>query len=303
VIRALVTGSRGQVGAELLRVLEGRAELVAHDHASLDLADEGALRRAAREARPHLILNAAAYTNVDRAETETDAARAVNGLAPGILGEEAKRAGALLVHFSTDYVYDGTKPTAYVETDATNPVNAYGRTKLEGEQRIAASGCDHLILRTSWVYGPRGRNFLLTMLRVAAASPEIRVVDDQHGAPTSSRQLADAVVALLLAGERHRPVEAGDLERLRRASGVYHATAGGECTWFGFAQAIFTERARRAGQAFTAPRLVAISTAEYPTPAKRPANSRLSNAKLARAFGVRLGEWREGLAEAMSALE
>ena len=257
----------------------------------LDLADPDAIVAVVRRVKPSLIVNAGAYTAVDRAESETDAARAVNAIAPGILGEEAKRGGALLVHFSTDYVYDGTKPSPYVESDATNPVSAYGRTKLEGEQAIARSGCDHLILRTSWVYAPHGRNFMLTMLRLAATHPEIRVVDDQHGAPTSSRQLAEAVVALI-----------GDLDRARAASGIYHATAGGECTWFGFAQAIFAERARRV-EGFAAPRVVPISTAEYPTPAKRPANSRMSNDKLAAAFDVRFGGWREGLAEAMSGLE
>lgn len=301
-IRALVTGSRGQVGVDLVRMLEGRAEVLAHDRASLDLADEGSIRNAVRDARPQLILNAGAYTNVDRAETESELALAVNGRAPGILAEEAKRAGAVLVHFSTDYVFDGTKPTAYLESDATGPINAYGRTKLEGELAVARSGCDHVILRTSWVYAPHGRNFLLTMLRLAATQPEIRVVDDQHGAPTSSRQLADTVASILLGQDRERPIEEADLARGRAASGLYHATAGGECTWFEFAQAIFDERARRAGQAFTAPRVVAIPTAQYRTPAKRPANSRLSNEKLAAAFGVRLTGWREALREAMSAL-
>ena len=182
-------------------------------------------------------------------------------------------------------------------------MNAYGQTKHEGELAIARAGCDHVILRTSWVYAPHGRNFLLTMLRLAATHPEIRVVDDQHGAPTSSRQLADAVVSLLLGKDRERTVEERDLARLRAARGLYHATGGGECTWFEFAQAIFAERARRPGQAFTAPRVIAISTAEYPTPAKRPANSRLSNEKLAATLGVRLDDWRDALREAMSALE
>src|SRR5204862_66551 len=187
-------------------------------------------------------------------------------------------------------------------SDATNPINAYGRTKLAGEEAIVRSGCDHLVLRTSWVYAPRGRNFLLTMLRLGATNPEIRVVDDQHGAPTSSRQLAEAVVALV-GGGADRPFEARDLDRLRAARGVYHATAAGECTWFGFAQAIFAERARRPGQGFNSPRLIAIASADYPTPAVRPANSRMSNAKLAAAFDVRLGGWREALAEVLSALK
>jgi dTDP-4-dehydrorhamnose reductase len=255
------------------------------------------------KARPQLILNAGAYTNVDRAESEIEAAAAVNGRAPGILAEEAKRLGALLVHFSTDYVFDGTKPWPYLETDTTNPLSAYGHTKLDGELAIALVGCDHLVLRTSWVYAPRGRNFMLTMLRLAATQAEIRVVNDQHGAPTSSRQLAQALAAILLGKDRERPITAADLARVGASSGLYHATAAGECTWFEFAQAIFAERARRPGQAFTAPRVIAISTADYKTPAKRPLNSRLSNAKLASTFGVRLADWREALREAISAVE
>jgi dTDP-4-dehydrorhamnose reductase len=299
VIRALVTGARGQVGAALVRALEGRAEVVAHDHATLDLANPAAIASRVREARPHVILNAAAYTAVDRAETEVETARAVNAQAPGILAAEAKRAGALLVHFSTDYVFDGTKATPYVETDATLPLSVYGRTKLEGERAIVSTDCDHLTLRTSWVYAPYGRNFLLTMLRLGETQAEIRVVDDQHGAPTSGRQIADAVLALL-SGASGKPVVAQDLERLRAASGLYHATAAGETTWFEFAQAIFAERAGRSGAAL--PRITAIPTKDYPTPARRPSNSRLSNEKLARTFGVRLTEWRVGLREAMSAL-
>ncbi len=302
-IRALVTGARGQVGAEIARVLAGRAEVFAHDHASLDLAEPSRIGRVLRAARPDLIVNAAAYTAVDRAETDEAAARTVNGLAPGILAHEAKRAGALLVHFSTDYVFDGTKATPYVETDPPNPLSAYGRTKLEGEEAIARSGCDHLVLRTSWVYGPRGQNFVLTMLRLAATRPELRIVDDQHGAPTSSRRLARALVELLLGDDPEREVNARDLGRLREASGVYHATAAGETTWFGFAQAIFAERARLPGRPFAAPRLVAIPAREYPLPAKRPANSRLSSEKLARTFGVRLGDWRGALGEVLSAID
>ena len=302
-IRVLVTGCRGQVGAELVRSLEGRAEVVARDHAALDLADPDAIIRCVRGERPRLILNAGAYTAVDKAESEIDAARAVNALAPGVLAEEARRNGALLVHFSTDYVFDGTKKDPYCETDATNPVNAYGLTKLEGEAAIAASGCDHLVLRTSWVYGPRGKNFLLTMLRLAATQSEIRVVDDQHGAPTSSRQIARAVVDLVMGADCEREIAEADLGRLAAASGLYHASAAGETTWFEFARAIFAEHARRPGRAFTIPRVVAIATREYPTPARRPANSVLSSAKLAETFGVRLADWREGLRETLSALE
>jgi len=303
VIRALVTGCRGQVGAELVRALAGRAHVVAQDRAGFDLSQPDEIAARLREAQPDVILNAAAYTAVDKAEEEIDAARAVNAVAPGILGEEAKRLGALLVHFSTDYVFDGAKPTPYIETDATNPLGAYGRTKLEGETAVAQSGCDFLTLRTSWVYGPRGRNFLLTMLRLAAMQPEIRVVNDQHGAPTSSRQIAAAVVDLLAGGEADGDVTRDRLARLREARGLYHATAMGETTWFEFAQSIFAEQSRRQGQAFNAPRVVAIATKDFPTAARRPANSRLACGKLARTLGVRLGDWRTGLSEAMSALD
>ena len=301
-IRALVTGCRGQVGSELLRALEGRAEVLARDRASLDLGDPQAIRRVVRDERPQLIVNAGAYTAVDKAETEPEAAPAVNATAPGVLAEEAKRVGALLVHFSTDYVFDGTKAAPYVETDPTSPVSAYGRTKLEGEEAIRAAGCDHLILRTSWVYGAHGKNFLLTMLRLAATQAQIRVVDDQRGAPTSSRQIAEGVVDLLLGSARGRPVAESDLGRLRDASGLYHFTASGVASWFEFAQAIFAERATQPGQAFTAPRVVAITTREYPTPARRPANSVLSNEKLVATFGARLPDWRAGLRETLSAL-
>jgi dTDP-4-dehydrorhamnose reductase len=189
-----------------------------------------------------------------------------------------------------------------VETDPTSPVNAYGLSKLEGEEAIRAAGCDHLVLRTSWVYGPHGKNFLLTMLRLAATHPEIRVVDDQRGAPTSSRQIAEGLVTLMLGNERGRPVDDSDLGRLRAASGIYHYTASGVASWFEFAQAIFAERSLQQGQAFTAPRVVAIPTRDFPTPARRPANSVLSNEKLAATFGVRLPAWQEGLREALSAL-
>ena len=289
-MRVLVTGAGGQVGTEVARALAGRAEVIALDRAALDLADPAAIAARVREARPDAIVNAAAYTAVDKAESEVESARAVNAVAPGILGEAARRCGALVVHYSTDYVFDGTKAGAYVETDPVAPVNAYGRTKLEGEQALAASGCDHVILRTEWVYGPHGRNFMLTMLRLAETRDELRVVDDQRGAPTSSLQLGRLTAGLL-----------ADLDRLRSATGVYHATASGETTWCGFARAIFAERAAKAAGSRT-PRVLPIPSSEYPTPARRPANSVLSCEKLAAALGARIGDWREGLAEAMSAL-
>ena len=284
--RVLVTGCGGQVGAEVARELGANHEVIALDRAALDLADTARIVARVRAARPDVIVNAAAYTAVDRAESDAVAARAANAIAPGVLGEEAKRAGALLVHYSTDYVFDGGKASAYVEDDPTHPLNVYGATKLEGERAIAARGCRHIVLRTSWVYGPRGRNFLFTMLRLARERPELRVVDDQRGAPTSSLQLARATRELLA---------------VPAASGVYHATAAGETTWHGFAAAIFAAEAAR-DAAFRPPRLVPIAASEYPTPARRPANSILSNARLAANTGVKLSDWREGLAEVLSAV-
>lgn len=298
-MRVLVTGAGGQVGTEVARQLAGRAEVVALDRRGLDLARPDEIVARVRAVSPDAIVNAAAYTAVDRAESEEEAAHAVNAVAPGVLAEEAKRCGALLLHYSTDYVFDGTKAGAYVETDAVNPIGAYGRTKLEGERRIAASGCDHLVLRTQWVYGPHGSNFMLTMLRLAATRPELRVVDDQHGAPTSSLQLGDLTRRLLQGAGG--AIDRDSLARLRAACGIYHATAAGQTTWCGFARAIFEARARRSPP-FTAPAVVAIPSSEYPTPAKRPANSVMSNDKLHAAFGMRIGPWRDGMEEALSVL-
>jgi dTDP-4-dehydrorhamnose reductase len=301
-MRVLLTGAGGQLGTDLARELAGRAEVISHDRGSLDLANPADIVARVREARPAVILNAGAYTAVDRAESEVDAARTVNAVAPGILAGEAKRLGALLVHYSTDYVFDGTKPAPYVETDPTAPLNVYGLTKLEGEAAIAAGGCDYAILRTSWVYSPHGKNFMNTMLRLAATRDELRVVNDQHGAPTSSLQLARVTLELLAGTGSSGAITAQDLERVRAASGVYHATAAGDTTWFGFAREIFEGWSARRGNAFKAPRVIPIAASEYPTPARRPANSVLSNAKLAETFGVRLSTWREGLDEALSGL-
>jgi dTDP-4-dehydrorhamnose reductase len=298
VIRALLTGASGQVGSELVRALAGRADVAAYDRRSLDLTDGAALSRAMREVKPALVLNAAAYTAVDKAESEEAAAHAVNAVAPGILGEEARRCGALLVHYSTDYVFDGTKREPYLETDPTAPMGAYGRTKLEGESAIAASGCDHLILRTSWVFGSHGQNFVRTMLRLAETRRELRVVADQHGAPTSSRDLAAATLAILGGDD----ISESRLARVRGASGVYHATAAGVTTWHAFAQQIFSEWAWRNAGRFVAPKVVPIPTSEYPTAARRPAYSVLSNERLLRVFGVRLPGWRSGLGEALEEL-
>jgi dTDP-4-dehydrorhamnose reductase len=301
-IRVLVSGAGGQVGAEVARELEGRAEVLARERAGLDLAQPASIREAVRAARPDLIVNCAAYTAVDRAETDREAAHAVNAVGPGVLAEEARRCGALLVHFSTDYVYDGSKPAPYVEGDAVNPLSVYGATKLDGERAVAASGAAHLILRTSWVYGPRGRNFLFTMLRLGRERPELRIVDDQKGAPTSSRALARLVREVLDRGGDTDEISREELERVSAASGIYHATAAGATTWFGFAQAIFDEMLRQRRLDFAAPRLVPIATRDYPTPARRPANSVMSNAKLQAAFGASIADWRSGLEEVVSAI-
>lgn len=298
-IRVLVTGVQGQVGAEVARALASRASVIAHDRTTLDLGDAAAIAARVREARPEVIVNCAAYTAVDRAETDALAARLVNATGPGVLAAEARSCGALLVHFSTDYVYDGTKPSAYVETDPTNPLSVYGATKLEGENAIAASGCAHLILRTSWVYGPRGKNFLFTMLRLGRERDELRIVDNQRGAPTSSLALARLVSDLLGAsGEITR----AQVDAVARKSGVYHASAAGETTWHGFAGAIFEEMARARRLDFPAPRLVPIPSRDYPTPARRPANSVLSNVRLNSAFDARIDDWRAGLVETVCAL-
>lgn len=277
-MRILLTGRNGQVGWELLKALAPLGELTALGRAELDLRDAGRIREAVRASNPDVIVNAAAYTAVDKAESEREAAFAVNAGAPGVLAAEAKRSGALLVHYSTDYVFDGAKPAPYVEEDEPNPVNAYGASKLAGERAIAASGCRYLILRTSWVYGPRGANFYLTMLRLARERPALRVVDDQVGAPTSSLAIARATAQLLRPG----------------VHGLYHLSAAGKTSWCGFARAILK------GAGIATP-VVGIRTEDYPTPAKRPRNSRLECSKLRKETGVALAPWEEGLAEVSAA--
>jgi len=273
-LRILLTGANGQVGWELRRTLAALGELEALGRAEIDLRDVGRIREAVRASNADVIVNAAAYTAVDKAESEREAAFAVNANAPGVLAEEAKRSGALLVHYSTDYVFDGAKPAPYVEEDEPNPVNVYGASKLAGERAIVGSGCRYLILRTSWVYGARGANFYLTMLRLARERPELRVVDDQEGAPTSSLAIARATAQLLRPG----------------AHGLYHLSAAGQTSWCGFARAIL-------GRAGLATPVVAIRTEDYPAPARRPRNSRLDCSRLRADFGVALAPWEEGLAE------
>jgi len=284
-MKILLSGAGGQLGRELKRSLACLGELVACDRRQLDLTQPEALRAAVRAIAPTVIVNAAAYTAVDKAETESDAAMAINAVAPGILAEEAKRLGALLIHYSTDYVFDGTKATPYNEDDTPAPLSAYGRSKRAGELAIAASGCRHLILRTSWVYGLHGANFMKTMLRLGKERDELRVVGDQVGAPTWTRHLAD-VTALILT-RRDVP------------EGLYHLAAAGETNWHAYAEAIFAE-ALRAGLMEKAPVVHRITSADYPLPAPRPANSRLDCSRFHRDFGLALPEWRTGLVDCLA---
>ena len=279
----LLTGVKGQVGWELQRSLASLGEVVAVDREDMDLADAAAIRTKVQEIAPRVIVNPAAYTAVDRAESEPERARLINAVAPGILAEAALRCGAILVHYSTDYVFDGSKDTAYLEDDAPHPLNVYGATKLAGEAAIRAVGVRHLILRTSWVYGLRGGNFLLTMQRLMRERTELKIVDDQIGAPTWSRLIAEATAQIL--AQCLSPARGADRPE---PWGTYHLTCGGETSWYGFAAAI----AELGG--YTT-RLTPIPSSDYPTPARRPTNSRLDNAKLARVFGLRLPHWREAL--------
>ncbi|WP_321956862.1 dTDP-4-dehydrorhamnose reductase [Burkholderia cenocepacia] len=290
----LVTGVNGQVGFELLRSLQGLGRVVACDRSMLDLSDLDRVRSVVRELKPSIIVNPAAYTAVDKAETDVDAARRLNAEVPRVLAEEAARSGAALVHYSTDYVFDGAKSDEYCETDLPDPQNIYGMTKLEGEAAIASSGCRHLILRTSWVYGARGHNFLLTMLRLGTERPELKVVADQMGAPTWSHAIATATSHVI--AQVRGASDATEWWDAR--SGTYHLTAGGDTSWHGFASAIF-ELANLSKR----PVVLPIPAADYPTPAKRPSNSRLSNAKLAQVFGVALPHWRESLGLCLAGMQ
>lgn len=281
----LLTGAKGQVGFELTRSLQGLGKVVALDRRGLDLANLDQVRQVVRDVKPTLIVNAAAYTAVDRAETEETLAHTINAEAPGVLAEEAKRLGAPLVHYSTDYVFDGASDRPYVETDQTGPLNAYGRTKLGGEQAIAAVGGAHLIFRTSWVYGTYGSNFLLTMLRLARERDELRIVADQIGAPTWSNTIATLTAHIVAQGAASE----AEYEWWQERSGVYHLTSQGATSWCEFATAIFA--ATNCKKVVVKP----ISSEEYPTPAQRPRNSRLDVGKLAVKFGIEPPQWQDAL--------
>ena len=280
-MKILLTGCNGQVGWELNRSLTALGQVVAFDRHSLDLAKHDELVSRVREVKPDLIVNAAAYTAVDAAEKEPERAMAINGTAPGILAEEAARLGSFLVHYSTDYVFDGGKRSPYTEGDVPNPANVYGRTKLAGEEAIKASGCRHLVLRTAWVYSERGRNFLLTMLRLAGEKPELRVINDQTGAPTWAREIAEATGKMLA--------------RSSLPEGLFHLTASGQTTWYGFAKAIVAMRSLRVP-------VLPIRSAEYPTPAARPAYSVLDNSKLKALTGINMRDWDVALADCLGGI-
>ena len=285
----LLLGGNGQVGWELRRALAPLGPVRALERAEADLADPDALIHVVRETAPSLIVNAAAYTAVDRAEEDEALARTINADAPGILAGEAKRLGIALVHYSTDYVFDGVGEQPAMESDLTEPLNAYGRTKLAGEEAIRDSGCAHLILRTSWVYSMRGANFLLTVRRLAGELEEMRIVADQTGAPTWARGIAGATALILARCEA--PAETGILAE---KGGLYHLTASGETTWHGFAEAI-VDWLRATGQPVRCKRVHPIPTSDYPTPARRPANSLLDCTKLRETFGIAIPDWREML--------
>jgi len=287
-VKILLTGKNGQVGFELQRSLAPLGEVRAVGSAECDLADESAVRALVRESAPDVIVNPAAYTAVDRAESEPDRAAAVNARAPEVLGEEATRLGATVIHFSTDYVFDGESPRPYRESDPANPQGVYGATKLAGERALAAATSRHLILRTSWVVGAHGANFAKTMLRLAAERDELRVVADQYGAPTSAALLADVAAHLVRQLQR----EGAD----GFPYGLYHVAGGGETSWYDYARFVLEEALASGRPLKTRPESVqAITTAEYPTPARRPANSRLDTSSFREAFGLMLPPWQDGV--------
>jgi len=296
--KILLTGVNGQVGHALLSKFSDY-QVIALSRNELDLSNQNDIRRVMRETKPDLVVNPAAYTAVDKAEGESELAYAINAMAPRILAEEAARLDAALVHFSTDYVYDGNKASPYVESDAANPVGVYAKSKLAGEDAIRAVGLPHLILRTSWVYGAYGKNFLKTILRLAGERDSLRIVSDQFGAPTSSISIGDAVLELV---GKWQPLQ-------ENQTGIYHLSNAGSTSWYGFACEIVNEYKRQENTRewpklkTKVENITAITTAEYPTPAARPSNSRLDNSKLKEMFDIKLPDWEQGLQQVMQQLE
>jgi dTDP-4-dehydrorhamnose reductase len=298
----LLTGKTGQIGSRLYPLLANLGEVFAPDRNLLDLSDIDAIRRQVRDLRPNLIVNTAAYTAVDAAETDESSAYEINASAPAAFAEEASKIGAGIIHYSTDYVFDGQKRTPYIESDPTHPINAYGRTKLAGEQAIRDSGAPHLILRTSWIYATQGKNFLLTVLRLATERNELKIVRDQFGSPTCADEVAEATTKVLAYIQQG----SNDLSALSEFSGTYHMTAGGEATWYDFANVILQEAhclsceppwlaAATRGRKLIVEHLQPISSEEFHSPAARPAYSVLSNSQLTEKFSVALPDWQSQL--------
>lgn len=298
--RILLTGTTGQLGGELVRILASKGEIVAPRRDELDLTDSTSVLESVLTVRPRWIVNPAAYTAVDKAESEPELAYAVNADAVRALGEGAREVGAAIIHFSTDYVFDGTGAIPYRETDATGPVSVYGASKLSGERALAETGAAYMIFRTSWVYGATGKNFLRTILKAARERDQLRVVADQHGAPTWSRDLARMTVHVIGRVEELAS-EKGLAGAMDEFEGIYHAAGAGQTTWHGFATEAIARLREQAPEAKLA-EVDAIETAGYPTPAKRPANSRLNCEKLAEKFDWRMMNWRDSLGEVMKEL-
>ncbi|MGZ7097092.1 MAG: dTDP-4-dehydrorhamnose reductase [Candidatus Angelobacter sp.] len=302
-LKIVIVGRNGQLAWEANRRLQGLGQIICVGRPEFDLADIDGVRAEIRRIRPSVLVNAAAYTAVDQAESDPEAVMKINSDAPAAMADEAKRLGALFISYSTDYVFDGKNTSAYQETDSPAPLNVYGASKLSGERAVEAVGGSHLIFRTSWVYGARGKNFLKTILKLAAERPELKIVDDQVGAPTWSRDLADATGKIIehLVGESSlKSVSIGEALGDRR--GIYHMTAAGSVSWCGFATAIVEEMRKRGLSKRNLAKVIPIPSSQYPTPAARPQNSRLCNQKLSRVFGVSLPPWRESLAAVMNEL-
>jgi dTDP-4-dehydrorhamnose reductase len=294
-MRVLVTGVTGQVGGALLGALDGKADVVAAPRAALDLAQAETIASGLDRIAPELIINPAAYTAVDRAEDERDLAYRINGEAPGHIAKWAASRGVPLVHLSTDYVYDGSGERPRREDDATGPLSVYGASKLAGEDAIRAAKAPHLIIRTSWVYAARGTNFLRTIARLAAERPELRIVADQIGAPTSAQVIADGIATIVTKHTTDLP------RQFAAANGLVHLAAGGETSWHGFASAI-VDGLKARGLPLKAQAIVPIRTEDYPTKAKRPANSRLDMARAQRVFGLTTPNWQQALAVELDVL-
>ncbi len=294
-MNVLVLGKTGQIGREILQAAPKNWVVQATDRTTIDMARPETIGPVIQQSHADVVINATGYTAVDRAEDEPDLARLVNATSVGVLAREAKAAGAALVHYSTDYVYDGFKATPYLPSDRPDPKSVYGRTKREGEQAIIASGVSHVILRTQWVYGLTGRNFVLAILRQGAIKPELRVVNDQVGAPTWARAIARATCQIVSHAARSTKYGADFSGR----EGVYHLSCGGSTTWFEFARSVFEEAAALIPER-PVPMITPVSTAEYGAKAVRPAHAILDNSATEKAFGVRMPHWRESLREAMS---